>query len=368
MTIHDALQKMLTNSGPIPFVEFMHYALYDPVVGYYNTTLPKFGRDGDFVTAPELTPLFGRTLAKQCAEILSTPDASTIFEFGAGSGRLCIDILQQLETLNCLPDHYFILEVSAALRANQRLLIHEQIPHLASKVEWLIRWPSIPFSGVIIANEVFDAMPVHRFLRHKKTIHESFVTLNHHGELIESYQPSINTKLITYVNSHLPETLENYYSEANLFLDSWMKECSQRLHHGALFIIDYGFPRHEYYHPDRSHGTLMCHYRHHAHANPFIHVGKQDITAHVDFTHVAEAADAAGFCVAGYTNQASFLLACGLLDLLEQNRFLNGMNHQQFKCLIQPHEMGELFKVIGLTKQIHFPLVGFSLYDKKRYL
>lgn len=366
MTIPKFLHDLLTTRGEIPFVEFMHHALYAPDFGYYTTSFPQLGLSGDFITAPELTPLFGQTLALQCQAILTQLDHPNLFEFGAGTGRLCVDILTHLEKLNCLPETYFILEVSGQLRNCQQALINEQIPHLASRINWLTKWPEKPFAGVILANEVLDAMPVHRFLRNETGIYESYVTLNKQGELIEQFNLCTNSELQDYVHQHIPAEWGTYQSEVNFFLDGWLAQCSAMLQEGAMFIIDYGFPRAEYYHPERKLGTLMCHYRHKAHANPLIHVGEQDITAHVDFTHVAEAADRAGFEIAGYTNQASFLLAAGLPSLLEaiDNEHERIKAVQAVKQLIQPHEMGELFKVMALSKNCPVELQGFSLHDK----
>lgn len=366
MTIPKSLHDLLTTRGEIPFVEFMHHALYAPQFGYYTTSFPQLGRSGDFITAPELTPLFGQTLALQCQIILTQFDHPNLFEFGAGTGRLCVDILTHLEKLNCLPETYFILEVSGHLRDCQHALIQEHIPHLANRIQWLNQWPEHPFSGVVLANEVLDAMPVHRFLQDETGIYESYITIDEQGQLIERFNPCTNSQLQHYVQQHIPAALGTYQSEVNLNLDGWLTQCFSMLQAGAMFIIDYGFPRSEYYHPERNQGTLMCHHRHKAHPNPLIHVGEQDITAHVDFTHVAEAADSAGFDIAGYTNQASFLLAAGLPSLLESidNEHERIKAVQAVKQLIQPHEMGELFKVIALTKNCPVALQGFFLHDK----
>ncbi|QRN04893.1 SAM-dependent methyltransferase [Legionella sp. MW5194] len=362
-----SLHPILQACGEIPFVEFMQHALYAPGSGYYSAGLQKFGAEGDFITAPELTPLFAQTLAVQCQQILKELDRPVLFEFGAGSGRLCVDLLKALEALQCLPEQYLIMEVSGNLRQRQHQLIQTELPHLQTHVQWLERWPEQGFDGVMIANEVLDAMPVHRFLQTEQGLLESWISVDEQGQLSERFKPCDNSRLINYLQQALPDLPCPYQSEVNLFTEDWLKECSRILHRGAMLLIDYGFPRHEYYHPDRNQGTLMCHFRHHAHSNPLIHVGEQDITAHVDFTQVAEAGHDAGFHVAGYTNQASFLLANGLLSLLE--RIADGPQRiraqQAVKQLIQPEEMGELFKVIALTKGIDFPLQGFLLHDKR---
>jgi SAM-dependent MidA family methyltransferase len=367
MSLLQTLNKQLEQQKEIPFVDLMQAALYDPREGYYSAGLPKIGAQGDFITAPELTPLFGYSLANQCQQVLSMLDTPMIFEFGAGTGALCVSLLHHLETLNSLPETYYILELSAHLRQVQKERIQAHIPHLADKVVWLNEWPNTPFNGVIIANEVLDAMPIHRFLLHEEGLLESYITLDAEQQLVEQFKPCQNTRLLNYIQTNLPDLQAPYLSEVNLFIDAWIEQIYQMLNQGVVLLIDYGFPRHEYYHPDRNQGTLMCHYQHQAHTNPLIHLGEQDITAHVDFTHVAEAGQKAGFHVAGFTNQASFLLGNGLLHLVntiedERDAF---KAKQAVKQLLQSSEMGELFKVIALTKHIEMPLNGFLLNDKR---
>lgn len=360
------LDKM-RNSSPMFFADYMQMALYDPDYGYYSSGLSKIGKQGDFITAPELTPLFGHTLANQCAEILQSLDEGSILEFGAGTGQLCIDVLTRLESLNCLPQHYFILEVSGYLKQCQQQAIMTKIPHLAEKVRWLDSWPKTPLQGVMLANEVLDAMPVHRFLLQYDKVYESLVEVTSENQLQENFIHCTSQKLLHYLEHCQIPAHPEYYSEANLFLEGWIKQCFHHLEKGCIILIDYGFPRHEYYHPDRHQGTLMCHYHHRAHTNPFLNPGEQDITAHVDFTHVAEAGRASGFHVAGFTNQASFLLGNGLLSLLQeiQDEEVYIKASQPVKQLVQPSEMGELFKVIALTKDWENPLSGFMLQDKR---
>ncbi len=365
------LREHLTEHGPIPFVDFMQQALYSPKWGYYNRLNSPIGACGDFITAPMLTPLFGHTLANQCEAILKELEQPDIFEFGAGTGQLCVDVLTHLEALETLPNTYHILEVSGALKARQQELITEKIPHLAHLVQWHTSLPETPIEGVILANEVLDAMPIHRFLKTGEVIFESIIGLNEQGALEERFEPCQNPELITHVNHVITHDVTPYASEANLFVRSWIDACFNLLEHGVVLLIDYGFPQHEYYHPDRQQGTLMCHYQHKAHPNPLSHPGEEDITAHVDFTHVADSALEAGFEVAGYTNQASFLLANGLLSLLEAepgNTSAQIKTQQAVKTLVQPSEMGELFKVIGLSKGFHSPLIGFQFHDKRASL
>ncbi len=365
-----SLVDILPLRQPVPFVEYMQQALYAPEWGYYSSGLVKLGKAGDFITAPELSPLFGFTLANQCREVLNTLPSPHILEFGAGTGRLCVDVLTRLQALDCLPERYFILELSASLRHQQETLIKAQAPALAERVHWLNEWPSQPFNGVILANEVLDAMPVHRFMKTDEGILESYILVDENRQLSEGFRPCEDERLLDYINNSLPDLPVPYLSEVNLFIDGWLKEIYAILEQGAVFLIDYGFPRHEYYHPDRHQGSLMCHYQHHAHTDFLAHPGEQDITAHVDFTHVAEAGFDAGFHVAGFCNQASFLLSNGLLSLVaevtdERDRL---QVNQAVKQLIQPSEMGELFKVIALTKDLDRTLTGFQLQDKRASL
>jgi SAM-dependent MidA family methyltransferase len=353
--LHTSLRK-----NDLSFTDFMQLALYEPEHGYYMGGLQKFGASGDFITAPELSPLFAETLANYCQPILKKLLKPVLFEFGAGSGRLCVDILKYLESIDALPEAYHILELSGALQKRQQDLIQKEIPALATKVHWLSQWPKAPFQGVIIANEVLDAMPVARFMIKNKQIYESFIQLDAHDKIIETFKPCQNQRLLDYLVKSLPKELLNsntdtpYISEANLFIDSWIAECAKMLSKGALILIDYGFKRQEYYHPDRNQGTLICHYRHRAHSDFLQHIGEQDITAHVDFTHVAEAGEQAGFQVSGYSNQADFLLANGILNRLEaiSDDHARIQAVQAVKQLLQPHEMGELFKVMALAKNL----------------
>ncbi|KGP64282.1 hypothetical protein EP47_00060 [Legionella norrlandica] len=367
MNLKQTLLNQLKLQKDIPFVDFMQMALYAPNEGYYSSGLQKLGKHGDFITAPELTSLFGKTVANQCYQILPLLESPVLFEFGAGTGKLCVDILSHLEQLNCLPESYFILEVSGNLRHRQQELIQQKIPQLANLVHWLDKWPETSFNGIMLANEVLDAMPIYRFMQSETGILESFVTLDKQGQFTEIFKPTQNHRLLNYIKDNLPSLNPPYLTEANLFLDDWLLNCSNIMTKGALFIIDYGFPRHEYYHPDRNQGTLMCHYQHHSHPDPLANPGEQDITAHVDFTHVAEAGYQAGFHIAGYTNQASFLLANGLLSLIHtlDNEHELFKAKQAIKQLTQPSEMGELFKVIALTKDLDIDLNGFLINDKR---
>jgi SAM-dependent MidA family methyltransferase len=374
--LRSRIVQKIQQEGPIPFSEFMGMALYEPGLGYYSAGARKFGPDGDFVTAPEISPLFSRCLAKQCAQVLAEIPGGSILEFGAGSGVMARDILLWLRAQNSLPEHYFILEVSADLRDRQKTLLAELEPSLFNRVVWLDNL-SEAFSGVILANEVLDAMPVTKFFV-DQDIREFYVDycdnefawclreIKNPG-LIEKIKalPIFATAESVVSEVTQPFSEGAYESEINTLLAPWIKSLSDILIKGACFIVDYGFPAHEYYHPDRNRGTIMCHYQHRAHDNPLIHVGIQDITAHVDFTAIAEAASETGFCVEGFATQAAFLMNCGLMefypaeDALEQYRV-----SQEIKKLTLPSEMGELFKVMALTKNFSSDLLGFSSMNR----
>lgn len=354
--------------GHLGFDRFMELALYAPGLGYYSAGSHKFGEAGDFVTAPEISPLFSRCLAGQCAEVLSGLGSGDILEFGAGSGAMAADILLELERLDCLPERYFILEVSADLRQRQQQSLSEKAPQLAGRVSWLDALPESGFCGVVLANEVLDAMPVHRFRAHNGMPQELCVVWRGNGFALEECVPeeALAKRLeVLQAQFALPE---GYSSEINLHAEEWIRSLGRFLEKGAAFLIDYGFPRAEFYHPQRSTGTLMCHYRHRAHDDALILVGLQDITTHVDFTSVGEAALAAGLSVRGYTSQANFLIANGLTELLAN---AGGTTKEQLalsmqvKRLTMPGEMGEMFKVMALTRGWDGPLRGFALRDER---
>lgn len=356
------IKEEIKAKGPMPFAVFMERALYAPGLGYYSAGATKFDKEGDFTTAPEISPLYSRCVARQCQQIIEETQGD-ILECGAGTGIMAATILLELEQLGALPNNYFILEVSADLKERQQRLIQEKAPHLFHQVKWLDDLAQFHMQGIIIANEVMDAFPVHLFKQEVSGIRELYVQLV--GEEFSFMLGSPQPELINYLQSLEWQFPEGYQSECNLFIRGWIKSLSQALEKGAILLMDYGFPRSEYYHRDRSSGTLMCHYRHEAHIDPLINVGLQDITAHVDFTLVAEAAESAGLSLSGFTNQASFLLSCGLTDLLSQESSESYMKlANQVKILTSPNEMGELIKVIALTKNMDSSLLGFYMRNK----
>lgn len=356
--------------GWIPFARYMELALYAPGLGYYAAGARKFGAAGDFVTAPELTPLFARTLATQAAQILAA-SAPAILEAGAGSGVLAADLLDALESRGCLPERYAILELSGELRARQQATLAARVPHLLPRIEWLDRLPE-RWSGLVLANELLDAMPVHLVEWNADGIAERGVSRADAG-FAWSARPAEGAVLAAArriaAECALPA---GYLSEIALAAPAWTAAWGERLERGALLLIDYGFPRREFYHPQRATGTLMCHYRHHAHPEPFHLPGLTDITAHVDFTAIAEAGTEAGLDFLGYTTQAAFLFNCGLTEQLARTpaddpvRYLPQANAAQ--RLISPAEMGELFKVIALGRGIDTPLVGLARGDRSATL
>jgi len=358
--------------GAIAFDTFMRLALYAPGLGDYSAGATKFGGDGDFVTAPEISSLFSRCVARQVAEILAD-GGGDILELGAGLGTLAADVLTELATLDCLPAHYYILEVSADLAERQRARIERLPQGLAQRVQWLDRWPERPMRGVVLANEVLDAMPVSRFVLRgppgQQRVRALGVTAAAEGfAWCELDPPAELEQAVTAVVEALPAPLpDGYVSEICLAFQPWLSSLAAQLEQGVALLIDYGLSRAHLYHPERTSGTLRCHFRHRAHDDPFVNVGMQDITAWVDFTRVAEGAEAAGLDVLGFATQAAFLIDAGMESLLTTGmQQAEGDPRQQARLagearrLLLPGEMGEIFKVIALGRSHDAPLSGFS--------
>ncbi|WP_148318609.1 class I SAM-dependent methyltransferase [Achromobacter xylosoxidans] len=358
------------NGGWLPFDRWMALALYAPGLGYYAAGNIKLARadsggknpEGDFVTAPQLTPLFARTLARQAAQVLRQTRTDTVLEFGAGTGALAEGVLGELDALGLEQTRYLILEVSADLRARQA----ERLAAFGSRVQWLDALPDA-FSGCVLANEVLDAMPVSIFRWSEDgTVLERGVALDAARDFIWEDRPA-PPALPDAVAGRMP-ALPGYVSEINPQAEAWVAAMGRWLERGAALLVDYGFPRGEYYHPQRAGGTLMCHLRHRAHGDPFTAPGLQDITAHVDFTAMADAAQDAGLQVLGYTSQARFLMNAGLMDLLAQ---LDPSDAQDYAKTVAPMqkllseaEMGELFKVLAVGRGMTEPLTGFARGDR----
>ncbi len=366
--IKQALRKQ---GGVISFDEYMNMVLYESGLGYYSAGSRKFGSEGDFVTAPELSPIFSQCLANQCAEILNELGSGTILELGAGTGAMARDILLELEKQNSLPDNYLILEVSADLKQRQQDELKETIPHLLERVVWLDALPKEGISGVILANEVLDALPVKRFKKLATGFKEMKVGLGVDQFVwVESDAEDKLLNSLKRIEDDLSTSFtENYISEINTQLEQWLNGLEEVLNKGVMLFIDYGYSAAEYYHPERMDGSLLCHYRHRVHADPFYYPGLQDITSSANFTAIAECADSIGLHVSGYTNQTYFLFGCGLEDLLADMNQLEIKAQtkiaQQVRVLTMPEEMGERFKVMALTKDYDNVLKGFALMDQR---
>lgn len=355
------------SGGAVDFSEYMQRVLYEPGLGYYVAGHRKFGAEGDFVTAPQMGDLFGRCLARQCGQVLATLGGGDLLEFGAGTGQLAVQLLGALEASDRLPAHYFILELSPDLRDRQRCTIEHHRPDLLPRCRWLEHLPE-RFEGVVVANEVLDAMPVERFRVTEAGL--EIIQVVWSGEsFIETTRPAAGDELVEIAGKELPP---GYESEAGVLAQQWVAGIGDWLDCGVVLIIDYGFPAHEFYHPERSRGTLMCHTRHRAHTDPYRYIGMQDITAHVDFSALAEQAANSGLEVLGFTHQAAFLLSLGLLDLvqadMEASPDAQWPLSQQVQTLTQSYEMGELFKVLALGRNFPGELAGFEYLDHRARL
>ena len=342
--------------GWLPFDRVMAMALYEPGLGYYTNALQKFGAmpdsGSDFVTAPGLTPLFGQTLAVQVGEALTQTGTHEVFEFGAGTGALA---LQLLDALGDAVQRYTIIDLSGTLRERQAQML---VAH-AHKVRWLDAWPEA-IEGVVVGNEVLDAMPVQLLVRKSGVWHERGVVAEGEGLAWSDRPTNLRPPLeIDGNNDYLTEI----HPQAEAFIAS-MAERLQAGRGGAAFLLDYGFPETEYYHPQRHMGTLMCHHLHQADDNPLDKVGLKDVTAHVNFTGIALAAQNAGLSVLGYTCQAHFLFNLGLAQRMEAAPLAERI---QAARLVNEHEMGELFKVIGLGTS-DWPAQGFAQGDRTHRL
>lgn len=365
--------------GAISFARFMDLALYAPGLGYYRAGARKFGSGGDFVTAPELSPLFSRCLARQCREILERLGGGAILELGAGTGIMAADILLELRALNALPERYAILELGGELRERQRQTLTERTPDLLERVVWLDALPEPGLRGVVLGNEVLDALPVERF-RITPDGPRRLEVVWKRGDPATGLEPGLDwiegaddrtlTATVAQIEAEIGWRLpEGYVSEYVPRLADWVRAVAEPLAAGALLLVDYGYSRREYYHPERADGTLLCHYRHRVHADPLILPGLQDITASVDFSAVADAARAAGLELAGYTSQNYFLFGCGLMDLLAEVDSADAVRYleqvRQVKLLTLPGEMGDRFKAIALTRGVDVPLCGFAFRDER---
>jgi SAM-dependent MidA family methyltransferase len=361
------VDEIESSGGVIAFSRFMELALYEPRYGYYVSGLRKFGERGDFVTAPELGDLFSRCLVKLVVHVLDQLEHGEVLEVGAGSGIMAAQMLQALDGQGKRPCRYLILEISDDLRRRQREMIEARAPRCLDRVRWLTQLPE-SFAGVILANEVADALPVDRFCVCQGRVQGIGVGRRADGFTDRPYAP----RGAGWDQLSRLELAEGYCSEIGLHAQAWMRTLCRTLNAGVFIVVDYGYPASELYHPMRSDGTLMCHYHHHAHRNPYTHVGLQDITAHVDFSALARCACESGQSVLGFTSQASFLLSLGILDLIESKPDASHADSillaQQVKRLTLPSEMGESFKALAVGPAEGESLPGFTLADHRNRL
>jgi SAM-dependent MidA family methyltransferase len=358
--------ELATAGGWLPFSRYMELALYAPGLGYYAAGAHKLGAGGDFVTAPEVSPVFGRCLATQAGEVLATLGGGDVLEIGAGSGALAAELLAALARSGSLPARYLILETSPELKARQRATLAALAPALAARVGWLERIPAERFRGVVLANEVADALPVERFAIGAGGVLAEGV-VDDGGRFAWARRPA-DARLAAEVAALGVELPVGYVSELCAVLAPWLAAVTAPLEAGVALVVDYGATRAEYYAPSRAGGTLACHHRQRRHDDPFVNVGLQDLTAWVDFTRLAEAAVAAGLRVAGFTTQAHFLLANGFAEHLAALRAGLGPAHEPLAAgaalrLVLPGEMGERFKCLALARGYDAQLTGFALRD-----
>lgn len=366
-------QKIRDHQGSITFASFMELALYHPEFGYYQHPEFTLGKQGDFITAPEISPLFARSFARQYLEIAKVSGETDVLELGAGTGRFALDFLMELDHRHALPQRYFIYEISPALRAKQRSLLQVARPDLLSRVEWLTALPQ-EFSGTVIANEVLDAIPFHCFQINIDSVSERMVTIQDDQLTWQTAAPS---------SPHLRHEIEilqreyalmpDYQSEIQLPAMDMVRDLCRALKKGVILFADYGYGQREYYHPQRYEGTLSCFYQHRTHNNPLCYPGLQDITTHMDFTRVIATAAANGGEFCGFTTQAGFLLANGMLEMAQADEsHLSAADafkmHQAIKVLTMPTEMGDRVKVMAIGKGFSRELQGFSMLDRSRDL
>jgi SAM-dependent MidA family methyltransferase len=358
------------SAGRIPFSRYMDLALYAPGLGYYAAGATKLGAEGDFVTAPEMTPLFGKALATQVAAVLAATRGREIVELGGGSGRLAADLLVALAERDALPSGYAILEPSPDLARRQRDTLARVAPAHFERLSWIGALPE-SIDGALIANEVLDAVPVSIVARRNDAWLERAVTWDDARRAFTWADRPADTRLAAIAAARFPPH-GDYTSEINMPAEALVGDIGRRMTAGAALFIDYGFPAAEYYHPQREEGTLMCHYRHRAHGDPFGWPGLTDITAHVDFTAMAQAGERAGLAVAGFTALAPFLIGCGILDALAATGAPGSVAYIRAAAatqkLLAPSEMGELFKVLALAKSDTIGWPGFGVLDRRHRL
>ena len=360
-----------TNRQALTFGQFMDLALYDSEFGYYTAGTRTVGPGGDFITAPEMGNLFGRTLASKLAESLSGFDSPLkLYEFGAGSGKLAVQILHELDKLECRISEYAIIELSPVLRNAQQKTVCQIEKHLGEKVKWYDHLPPQGMKGIVIANEVLDAMPVELFCMEKNELLQGFVVESDTGFALEFRNECEADFEASFAALDLPEVTQPYISELHCRAEAWLRTIANHLDCGSILITDYGFPAHEYYHTERSQGTLICHRRHHVLYDPLSYIGCQDITAHINFSNLARIAVESGMEVNGFTSFAAFLVDAGIEcgELKNRSEMEKAQMLNEFIALVTPSEMGEIFKVIEFTKNFDSTITGFATADRSHSL
>ena len=352
-----------SESQTITFAEFMNLALYEPHHGYYSAAPNLVGPQGDFVTAPEYGSVFGDSVAKklsECFSVFSGP--REIYEFGAGNGTLAVQILRKMERVGCDIDSYSIVEVSPMMRQKQIQTIRSLASKAASKVTWIEQLPPTGINGMVIANEVLDAMPAELFLAEQNRVLQGYV-VETADELSIEFREQVNSDFKSSFEAlDLSDIPFPYFSELHCRAEAWMRTVAANIVQGSILLSDYGFPKKQYYHRDRSNGTLMCHRRHHAISNPLVNIGCQDITAHVNFSRIADVACDNGMQVNGFTSLAAFLYDVG--EIHYDLEITDPRTRREVDVLISPSEMGEIFKVIELTKNFDSTIMGFETADR----
>jgi len=368
LALVQTIREKIEKESSISFAQYMQMALYQPGLGYYSSGSQKFGKAGDFVTAPELGDLFARCMAQQFQQVVSQIEDPVILELGAGTGQFCFDCLLALEKLNSLPKKYYILEVSADLQQRQKEKIKSLPMQLSSLVEWIEKPLEKDFKGVVFANEVIDALAVEVFNFQDNQYQQ--LRINWNDGFKKSWQPFESSLEAEIISKEL-NLSDGYTSEFVPYLSQWLDTISSKLVEGVVLFVDYGYERSAYYHPQRSQGTLVCFAQHQANFNYFENVGLQDITAFVDFTAVVEAGDNCGLTIDGYTTQAHFLMSLNIQDKLgdsENDYKTYYQNSTQMKKLTMPNEMGEKFKVVALSRNFEEELIGFSFSNQLHLL
>jgi len=381
LAVKQCLLDKVAITGSLSFTQYMDTVLYEPGLGYYSAGSIKLGGEGDFITAPEISSLFSESIAQAILPALAEIENCSILEVGAGSGKMAAAILAHLESLNRLPTHYYILELSADLRQRQQQYIEENVPSLAARVIWLDNIPE-NLNAVVLANELLDAMPVVRFRKEQQGISlEHVVDVN--GEFQLNYIQDENDatyqrakKRIEEIESETARIETGYISEINFNAEDWLVSIAEKLDKGIIVLMDYGYPRHEYYHPQRNKGSLTCFYRHRHHNNPFLYPGLQDLTAHIDFSAIAECGVKTNLSLLGYTTQSHFLFGAGIAQLAEKcsENFTDDdivariELANKVKKLTMPYEMGEIVKVIGFSKNCSIGLEAFKFKDMRDHL